>query len=45
MKRILKMMVDLPKKLLNKIIDKESKRVNELNRRIFDADLSEGGAD
>jgi hypothetical protein len=45
MKRILKMMTDLPKEALEKIIDQESARVNELNRRILGAGPVEGGED
>jgi len=45
MKRILKMIINLTKKLLNKIIDEESQRVDEFNRCIFDTTLNEGGED
>jgi len=42
MKRILKMIISLPVKILNKIIDEESQRVNEFNRCVFDTALNEG---
>jgi hypothetical protein len=45
MKRVLKMMISLSRELLNKIIDKESERVNKFNRYIFDAVQSKGGED
>jgi len=44
-KQILKMIIEVPKRLLNKIIDKESVRVNEINRNIFDGSPDKGGED
>ncbi len=39
MRQILKMISELPKKIMNKIIDEETKRVNAFNSHIFDTGL------
>ena len=42
---ILKKMISFPRNILNRIIDKESKRVNEFNDRILNPGINEGGVE